>query len=213
VAGDRLTGDHPLVRAQLARLDRRLPHDLADEVADGLRSTYERHLRAGAHHDSGGRADAAAAAIAEFGDADVVADAFLAASPGRLTARALLATGPLVGGCWAAVLVSDRAWTWPVPDLGRSAAGAALLLVVAALLLVLRAPIGYRALHAVTATACGLLVLLDLALPLTAVTRSPSPTPLLVLAAGLSAVRLAVVAARGRAVLAAALTGWGGPRP
>ena len=63
------------------------------------------------------------------------------------------------------------------------------------------------------AFSCSTLALALLALPLTAVTRSPSPTPLLVLAAGLSAVRLAVVAARGRAVLAAALTGWGRPRP
>ena len=28
-------------------------------------------------------------------------------------ARRLLATGPVVGGCWAALLVTGRAWAWP----------------------------------------------------------------------------------------------------
>ena len=41
--------------------------------------------------------------------------AFTRLSPARHAARRLLAAGPVVGGCWAAALITGRAWTWPVP--------------------------------------------------------------------------------------------------
>jgi hypothetical protein len=46
---------------------------------------------------------------------------FTRQAPGRRAARLLLATGPLVGACWAAALTSGRAWTWPVSAIAFTA--------------------------------------------------------------------------------------------
>jgi hypothetical protein len=90
-----------LIEAYLADLRRRLPPDIVAELSDGLAETYERETRRGLP-----ASQAAASAIAEFGDPDTVAAAFVSVSPGRRAARRLLATGPLVGGCWAAALLA-----------------------------------------------------------------------------------------------------------
>jgi hypothetical protein len=51
----------------------------------------------------------------------------------RAAARLLLATGPVVGACWAAALILIRAWAWPVPAVARLSFGTVLLLAVLAL--------------------------------------------------------------------------------
>ena len=101
---------HHLIDAYVEELARRLPADTVDELADGLHETWRRHLDAGLSAPV-----AARAAIAEFGTPAQVTDAFVAYSPGRRTARTLLATGPVVGVCWGSSLVAAEAWTWPVP--------------------------------------------------------------------------------------------------
>ena len=112
----------------LAGLRRGLPAGLADEVADGLIETYEDHLAAG----DGERA-AADAAVAEFGDLATVIREFIRHSPGRRTARLLLATGPAAAACWTAALAAGHAWAWPVSTAVRLCFGLVLLLTVFAL--------------------------------------------------------------------------------
>ena len=90
--------------------------------------TYEHHLATGS-----GEQAAAHAAVAEFGDLALVVGEFTRQAPGRRAARMLLATGPVVGACWAAALILSRAWTWPVPGAVRLSFGAILLLAVMAL--------------------------------------------------------------------------------
>lgn len=100
----------PLIEEYAARLRRSLPADLAEETAAGLTETYERHLADGAAEEA-----AARDTITEFGDQDLVIGQFTRQAPGRRAARLLLATGPLAGSCWAAGLITSRAWAWPVP--------------------------------------------------------------------------------------------------
>lgn len=118
-----------LIDDYLAGLRRRLPAPIAEEAAAGLLETYEHHLASHASDQ-----EAARAALAEFGDLATVAGEFTRQSPGRRAARLLLATGPVVGACWAAALITGRAWTWPVPATARLAFGAVLVLAVLTLL-------------------------------------------------------------------------------
>jgi hypothetical protein len=118
-----------LIDDYLTGLRRRLPAPIAEEAAAGLLETYEHHLASGA-----GDREAARAALAEFGDLVMVAGEFTRQAPGRRAARLLLATGPVAGSCWAAALISGRAWTWPVPATARLVFGAVLLLAVLTLL-------------------------------------------------------------------------------
>ena len=81
-------------------------------------------------------ADAARAAVAEFGDPGTVAASFgpeLAAATGRRVGLGLLATGPLVGTSW--LLLAAATWTWagrePPAALGLVAGLVGLVLVVA----------------------------------------------------------------------------------
>jgi hypothetical protein len=122
VAGDDLTA------AYLRALARGVPPGALDEIADGLFEARARHLAAGLDAPA-----AALAAISECGDPDLVMAAFRAHSPGRRAARTLLATGPLVGLCWASALDTGRAWTWPLPAAVPALLGATLLVVVATL--------------------------------------------------------------------------------
>jgi hypothetical protein len=115
---------HPLIDEYLATLARRLPADTVAELADGLTETYERHRAEGLDPDP-----AAVAALAEFGTHEAVLAAFVRDAPGRRLARALLVTGPLVGLCWATVVL--RAGAVPVPL--RVGFGTALVAVVATL--------------------------------------------------------------------------------
>ncbi|HEX7267960.1 MAG TPA: permease prefix domain 1-containing protein, partial [Streptosporangiaceae bacterium] len=114
-----------LIAAYLAELSAELPGRIVDELADGLDETYRRYLRQGLDPEA-----AARAAVAEFGEPRVIVAAFTDASRSRRTARRLLAAGPLVGICWAVVLISARAWTWPIPAVARVLFGAALITVL-----------------------------------------------------------------------------------
>jgi hypothetical protein len=54
-------------------------------------------------------------------------------NPARRAARRLLGIGPVVGACWAAALITDRAWAWPVPFPARVLVGLALVTIIALL--------------------------------------------------------------------------------
>jgi hypothetical protein len=149
---------HELIDRELRILARRLPAPVVEEVADGLAETYRAELDRLGDPDS-----AARAALAEFGDADTVSAAFVRVAPGRATARLLLALGPIVGGGWAAVLVTGRAWTWAVPGPAWTAGGTALAVVVVALALAVVTRCHYRAVRLSALGGAFGLVLLDIA--------------------------------------------------
>lgn len=119
---------HELIDAYVARLARRLPADAVDELTDGLTETYRHHLASTTDSQA-----AARRALAEFGTLEEVTTAFTVQSPGRRTARILLATGPAMGTAWGTALVVSHAWQWPVPATGRLLFGGLLVAVVAAL--------------------------------------------------------------------------------
>jgi hypothetical protein len=114
-----------LIGAYLAVLAAELPASIVEELADGLAETYQSYLRQGLAPDR-----AAESAVAEFGDPHVIAAGFARINPARRGARRLLLTGPVVGGCWAAVMITGRAWAWPIPLLGRIGFGLVLLTVI-----------------------------------------------------------------------------------
>ncbi|WP_328421545.1 permease prefix domain 1-containing protein [Micromonospora sp. NBC_00389] len=166
---------HQLIDAHLGVLARRLPADAVYELADGLTETWQHHLAAGLPP-----ADAARAAIAEFGSVDQITDAFVAQSPSRRTARVLLATGPIVGACWGASLVAADAWSWRVPAPAAVVFGLALLAVVAVLILSATSRRSYRRARLGDAGGLGL-VALDLAMVAAALLVAPTPVwPMLV---------------------------------
>jgi hypothetical protein len=165
-----------LISDYVAGLRQRLPAAIADEAADGLLETYEHHLAAGA-----GEQVAAHAAIAEFGDLPAVAGEFTRQAPGRRAARTLLATGPIIGACWAAALVLSRAWTWPAPDLLRISMGAALILAVLALAAAATSQRSYRRTRLTTAASP-----LILALDATAVTAVLLAAPAMTVTLGIA---------------------------
>jgi hypothetical protein len=145
---------HPLIDTHLADLARLLPADAVDELADGLTETWHHHLATGRPS-----ADAARAAIAEFGSATQITEAFVINCPGRRMARILLRTGPFVGVCWGASLVSARAWEWPIPGPAAGVAAVTLLAVVAALITSATSRRSYRRARLGTAGGIGLIAL------------------------------------------------------
>ncbi|HEX9553157.1 MAG TPA: permease prefix domain 1-containing protein [Streptosporangiaceae bacterium] len=147
-----------LIAGQLAALAARLPARIVEELADGLDETYRCYLDRGLGNEA-----AARAAIAEFGDPQVIAASFTAAGPARRAARRLLVAGPGAGLCWGTVLIATRAWTWPVPDAARGVLGAALLLAVG---LLARAAFGqsYRAVSHAAIAGCMCIAVLDTAM-------------------------------------------------
>ena len=184
-------GEHPLLTHELALLARQLPTDVVDELADGLHQTYRHHLTRTRDPDL-----AATAAVAEFGDAHTLARAFTDESPGRRTSRVLLATGPLVGACWAVAFITGQAWTWPVPGLARAGVAATL---VATILVIARLALGrvrYRSLQTVAAAASALVLGIDATMILAVVTVAPTPTAPLGLAYTVSACRLVLTGRR-----------------
>jgi hypothetical protein len=114
---------------------------VTDELRDGLMEALETHQARGCS-----RAEATAAAIAEFGDPHIVAAAFgpeLGAVQARRVALGLLATGPLVGLAWISAVVVNGLPPWrhqltgpwlalPLVGLALAVAGPALGLAVAA---------------------------------------------------------------------------------
>jgi hypothetical protein len=121
---------HELIDAYRASLGRRLPAETVDELVDGLHESWHHHCATGLPP-----AEAARAAVTEFGTVEQVVRAFVINAPGRRTARLLLATGPLVGVCWGAGLGAAHAWDWPVPT-GAAVGFAAALIAVAGTLLI-----------------------------------------------------------------------------
>jgi len=144
-----------LITSYLDALARQLPGQVVEELADGLEETYRRHVGLGLAPE-----EAAAAAMAEFGDPELIAAEFARAHPARRAARRLLAVGPAVGLCWAVALVTSRAWTWPVPVAADIVPCLALVAVVA-LLAVASRTTRYRAASRAGAAGCIGTVALD----------------------------------------------------
>jgi hypothetical protein len=101
-------------------------------------------------------------------------------SPGRRVARALLSSGPAVGGCWGAALIAGHAWTWPVPLPVRLGFGLTLLATVLALALSATTRRNYRLTRLTTASGLGLIVLDTAALASVAVIPPAFSWPLAV---------------------------------
>ncbi len=177
-----------LITGYVAGLRRGLPAPVADEAAGGLLDTYEQHLATGAAEQ-----EAARAAVADFGDLETVIGQFTRQAPGRRAARLLLATGPVAGACWAAALLTSRAWTWPVPGAARLAFGTVLLITVLALL---AAATSLRSYHRtrLALVAGPVIVALDATAVTVALTAAPALTWALALAAAMSITRIALTA-------------------
>jgi hypothetical protein len=176
---------HELIDAQLALLARRLPAQAVEELADGLAEAYEAHLAA-----LGEPGAAARAALAEFGDADVITAAFVRDSPWRRTSLALLATGPIMALLWGATLISARMWTWPIAPSLRIAYGLVLAATALTLLVVVREKHAYRRPQTATLAAAIALILLDAGMLTAAVASMPLPAWPLALAASASLIRI-----------------------
>jgi hypothetical protein len=123
-----------LIDAYLHDLRRQLPADVVAELADGLHEAHEHFLRQGLPPH-----EAAQAAVADFGTPREVITAFSRNAPGRRLATRLLATGPLVGGCWAAVLLTDPSWH-TLPSTARLLFPLLLLSVITLLAVAWRGP-------------------------------------------------------------------------
>ena len=111
-----------------------------------------------ARETTGAWARAFGAALAH-GDERALSGLFAADAPARRAARLLLGAGPLVGGCWAALLVNTRAWDWPVPELGKACAGLLLVSVIALLAIAACTDSYQRAQRAATLACVGLIAL------------------------------------------------------
>ncbi|GAA3717134.1 hypothetical protein GCM10022204_41280 [Microlunatus aurantiacus] len=120
--------DHPLITTQLQTLASRLPPALFAEIADGLHETYQVQLTQQPDPHL-----AAQAAVAEFGDAEIISRALCCRAPWRRHAAALLVTGPLVGAIWATTVITQQAWLWPLSGTLRLLFGVTLVLVVSLL--------------------------------------------------------------------------------
>jgi hypothetical protein len=180
--------EHCLIQRYNEVLLAELPVQLAEEVADGLAEANSKYLRQGLSQD-----DAAHAAISEFGDARAVVEAFTRSSPARHTARRLIATGPIVGGCWAVALITGRAWEWPIPNADRLLLGATL---IGSVIVVLTAAMArrYRLAQRAGVAGCAGLALMDASAIAAVLTAAPSISWLAVLAACASTSRLICVA-------------------
>lgn len=161
--------DHRLIDEHLRDLARRLPADALDELADGLLETWHHHLAAGLAPDA-----AARAAIAEFGSPRLITHAFVTRAPGRRAARLLLATGPVVGVCWAAALLAAPAGAWRMPPVAAATVATALIGVVALLAIAATSRRGYRRTRLGSAGGLGLVIVDTAAL---AAVLGPGPGP------------------------------------
>jgi hypothetical protein len=179
---------HSLIGAYRQELLERLPADVAEEVASGVEDACQHHLRSCLSPEQ-----AAAAAIAEFGDVSLIVDAFRRASPVWRLARVLIVTGPVVGGWWAAALIVNRAWDWTVPIGARLVAGP---LIAASVLLLMTALLTrhYQSLRRAGIAGCLGVATLDAAVITTALALAPGGRWLCAVAACLSAARLTFVA-------------------
>jgi hypothetical protein len=161
---------HELIESYLAHLSRRLPAGAVEELSDGLAETYRHHLSLGTDP-----AVAARSAVTDFGDPVIVVAAFTRQAPGRRAALMMLATGPIVGVCWAVTLVAGHAWTWPVASAVQYAFGLTLLSVVAVLVVAGTSRASYARTRIAVVGGSGLVVL-DLAMLATVVVAAPALT-------------------------------------
>jgi hypothetical protein len=175
-----------LIRDYLAVLAARLPAPIVEELADGLAETYQSYRRQGL---APGRA--AGSAVAEFGDPHVIVAEFTRANPARRGARRLLLAGPVVGGCWAAVLITGRAWAWPLPLPARIGFGLALLTVIG-LLAAAALGTGYRAAARAGIAGCLGIAAIDTLATTSAMLAIPAVTPVMIAAMAASAARIAL---------------------
>jgi hypothetical protein len=185
-----------LIRDYLAELSAQLPVPIVAELADGLDQTHRHYLDQGLDPDT-----AAGAAVAEFGEPQVVVAAFTGASPARRAARKLLATGPVVGACWGMALVSNQAWTWPVPAGVRVLLGMALTTVIG---LLAAAAFGghYRSAGRAAAAGCIGITALDATMLIAITLTAPAVIWPIIVAAAASAARITFTARALRTVLA-----------
>ena len=188
--------EHDLISAYRHDLLQRLPAELAEEVFDGLADAEEEHLRRGLSPDA-----AAAAAIAEFGFPGTVANAFRRSCPVLRLARVLIFTGPIVGGWWAAALITARAWNWPIPIAARLVVGLVLAASVVMLATASLTP-RYQSLVRAGIAGCLGIAALDVAVITTAMSLAPDGRWLLVMAICVSMMRVTFVAATLRRCLA-----------
>jgi hypothetical protein len=184
-----------LITDYLAALSAQLPAGIVEELADGLDQTRRRYLGQGLDTDA-----AAEAAIAEFGEPRVILAAFTRASPARRAARRLLVTGPIVAGCWAAALITGRAWTWPIPAGARILFGVTLLTVIG---LLAAAALGrqYRSVGRAGTAGCAGVAALDSAMLIAVILAVPVVVWPLILAVAVSAARITFTAWTLRPVL------------
>jgi hypothetical protein len=179
----------------LRALSAQLPAPIVEELADGLDQTRQHYLDQGLDPDA-----AADAALAEFGGPRVIVAAFTRLSPARRTARRLLATGPAVGACWGAALITSRAWTWPVPAPARLPFGLVLITVIG---LLAAAAFGrrYRSVGRAGAAGCVGITALDAAMLTTVIIAAPAVIWPLALAVAASAARLTLTVRALRPIL------------
>ena len=184
-----------LIRDYLATLSAQLPAPVVEELADGLTDTYESYLRQGL---APGRA--AESAVAEFGGPQVILAGFASANPARRIARRLLGIGPAVGACWAAALITSRAWAWPLPPVARILPGLVLVVVVA---LLVAAAFGtrYRLAARAGAAGCVGITVLDIVMIIGVALAVPSVTWVTIGAMAASTGRIAFSARTLRTVL------------
>jgi hypothetical protein len=177
-----------LITGYLTELSAQLPAPVVEELADGLDQTLRHYLGQGLDITA-----AAEAAILEFGRPQVILAAFTHASPARRAARRLLATGPIVACCWAAELITSRAWRWPVAVEARMMFGVALVTVTG---LLAAAALGgnYRFVSRAGTAGCIGIAALDSTMLVVVPLAVPAVAWPLILAATASAVRLAITA-------------------
>jgi hypothetical protein len=172
----------------LTVLAAQLPAPIVEELADGLDQTCQHHLDQGLEPDA-----AYDAALADFGDPHVVLAEFTRLNPARYAARKLLATGPIVGGCWGIALITSRAWSWPVPAAARVLLGLALLTIIGALV---AAALGrrYRSVSRAGAAGCAGIAAVDAAALTTVPLVIPAMTLPVLLAMAASLARITIAA-------------------
>src|SRR6266540_1028093 len=140
------------------------------------------------------------AALDDFGTTEEIVAGFAHLVPGRRTARALLASGPLLGGCWAITLLASHAWRWPIPVAGRVGFAALLLGVVAVLAMTARASYRHTRRSAALAGISGLL-LLDASAIVAVTVLAPTPQWPLLLGITASLSRICLTAPTLRSLL------------
>jgi hypothetical protein len=179
---------HELIERHLRALAERLPRPVVEELADGLLTSYEDQLER-----LGDPEAAAKAALADFGDADMITAAFVRVSPGRGTAIRLLVIGPIVGLSWGAAFITGQGWAWSIPVPSRLAFGVTLGLAVLMLITAVRERYFYRTVRLAALGGAGSVVILDSVILGTVAALVPQPSLLLVLALAASIVRILLV--------------------